>query len=429
MDIITQVAANNQIIIGLQSIASPGRGGGDTMEKKREERIGEHLSNAQLKFLPGYSFTAVTNHPGLNSLVVVPNARANRLREARMRSLDILREFQRAKSLVPKRGKSTNGYGTAGHLRGLTKNARARILQGGAILSKRGSSASNAAFITLTVPGNMPGNRDIIPRWTGYICNRLLQVVRRAERRARDGCFEWIYCWEYQGRGWLHLHMVLQHSKPGVALKLGRNLRDLWFRLLHEISLKEDRCLFADASGKRCYLPQYWQSDVSPVTKDVSRYISKYVSKGGGTRQGKTSKRDWGRTFPLTRWWGMSRRLCQEAKAHQSQIRVTGLTEAQAVEVIQSLGKLLSLQQPTITYQYSFEIRRGNWHGGWGMKEIFYIPDDAFVRVRNALSSVLRALVGDIPHGLVHGYGALLHPFGFTHVPLDFPAFSGYNNL
>jgi hypothetical protein len=210
---------------------------------------------------------------------------------------------------------------------------------------------------------------------------------------------------------------------------LGEDIRNLWFRLLHEVSLKEDRCLFTDASGKRCYLPCYWQSDVSPVKKDVARYISKYVSKGGAVGKSKASKRDWGRTFPLARWWGMSRLLSKEVRSHSSKIRITGLTESQAVEVVQSLGKLLQAQDPTITYQYSFEIKSGNWHGGWGMREIFYIPDSSFVRVRNALSEVLRALVGSIDYGSVMGFGALLSPFGFNHVPVDFPAFSGYNNL
>jgi hypothetical protein len=93
------------------------------------------------------------------------------------------------------------------------------------------------------------------------------------------------------------------------------------------------------------------------------------------------------------------------------------------------LGKMLKFQEPTVCYQYSFEVKSGNWHGGWGMKEIFYIPDDTFVQVRDAIASVLRALVGSLEYGSVLGEGPLLSPFGFKHVPVAFPSFSCYDNL
>jgi hypothetical protein len=429
MDIIAQIAANNQIIIGLQSIASPTRRGGDAVAKIREERVGEHMNNAQLKFLAGYSFTAVANHPGLNNLVVVKNSVATRLKEAKARSLDILREFQHAKNKVSNKRCSLSGRGYSGTIRGITKRARASILAGGAILSRRVEGVAPASFITLTIPGNLSSNRDIVPRWTGYICNRLMQIVRRSQSRRDDGFFEWIYCWEYQARGWLHLHMVLQHPCPGLALEVGRNIASAWFGILKEISLQEGRCLFTQSSGRCCYLPRYWQADVQAVSKDVCRYISKYVSKGRSSDKGTDAERDWGRAFPLTRWWGMSRRLCQEVKAHSSKIRVTGLTESQAVEIMSAMGKMLQAQDPTVTYQYSFEVKSGNWHGGWGMKEIFYIPDSTFVQVRDAFASVLRAMVGSLEYGSVLGEGALLSPFGFEHVPVAFPPFLGYNNL
>lgn len=203
-----------------------------------------------------------------------------------------------------------------------TKSARHTILEAGSIIDKE--CKGNAFFLTLTIPGSSNESEFAARENFPYIMNRFQQKVRDKEKRS-DCKFLTFYTPEIgqNGFGKLHLHYVLA-AKPEecnfVNLeKIAYQLKDLWFRLLMDVSDKIGVDLFARnpsltvPSSKQSWRSESWswQWKVEKVTKSVGAYLSKYCSKltiyerkRKGFSLGKI-----GGDCPLKRWWGMNRRL------------------------------------------------------------------------------------------------------------------------
>lgn len=428
MDIIAQVTPNNEIRIGLQSIASPAKKRGDSTSVRARELLDRHYAAAQIEIARGFSMDAVLNHPGLKSVKLITKAESKELQEAKTRSLDFIREFQHIMNRSKKKKKSAIGYGELGRGTKFGAFARRKMLAAGSIVARKYSTPELSTFVTLTIPGSDGRARELVPRYTGYIINRLMQIIRRRNRLHPCNKIDWLFSWEYQKRGWLHLHMCLSSGVPGESFELGEAIRDKWFEVLQELSVKTGKDQFSNPKLGKRWEKEYWQSDVSPVKKSVANYLSKYIGKGNDSKNS-DSRRSKIYLFPIARWWGMARNLSQEVKEQSSSLKVSGLLEDDAIAVVSGLYKMLNLQASQSPYQYSFDIKYGERQVGWGSRSIFYFPSSEFDAIRNALGNVIAALLGGVEYGSIDGSNWLLAAFGRKNVPLAPPSFTCYSIL
>jgi len=198
---------------------------------------------------------------------------------ARRRSLlDIILKSQQPK-------KKHSSYGAEQSVKRFTSAAKQRILEAGAVVDRHTKRESQRE-VTLTIPGSGWDVYDVVSRYSGYIVNRMTQIVRRLE--AEGYKLYWFFVWEHQKRGALHQHWCIASDEPPEFVhNVGRLLACKWYQLLEELSVKTGIDLFKKKGsfGTWRYSPKKWQCRVKPIKKGVARYFSKYCSKNSDTSQ------------------------------------------------------------------------------------------------------------------------------------------------
>lgn len=193
--------------------------------------------------------------------------------EKRTSALDIIRKSQQN----PKRERT---WGLQQTPKTFTRNAKQKILEAGAVV-ERLTDPGDQYECTLTIPGSGWRVYDVVSRWSGYLINRMTQVIRRFQSQGVP--VYWFFVWEHQKRGALHSHWCIAvPGSPMIADYVARSLKDQWYKCLFELSDKEGVDLFASFGYQQSWRnsPQKWQWKVVPVRKSVAAYFSKYCSKG-----------------------------------------------------------------------------------------------------------------------------------------------------
>lgn len=219
-----------------------------------------------------------------DELRVVKRTRSE-LCERKASILDIIKKSQQVK-------KKERCWGKIQSIKKFTLNAKQKILEAGSVVDMHTEKGSQYE-LTLTVPGSGVDVYDAVARYSGYIVNRMTQVIRRLE--AKGVPVYWFFVWEHQKRGALHMHWCIAvPGYPMVADYLCRQLRAKWFNLLHELSEKTHIDLFKKRgfSGTWRNNPEMWQSNIAPVRKSVAAYFSKYLSKNCETSRFNRDRRE-----------------------------------------------------------------------------------------------------------------------------------------
>lgn len=192
---------------------------------------------------------------------------------------------------------------------GLPKNSkfsrygRRTLLRVGGVFKSRDMEPQKTVFLTGTLPASTDEAFKTIAQYSAYIVHRLKAWVNKRVRTQLD-----FYVWEHQKRGALHLHYAVYVPDDDVANKLIKDFPQQWVRLLTNVGELSGVDMFDTGRGYS-WLPgeaaknQYAQR----VELDVSRYLAKYVSKGG---RGDTADADESRYCP-SRWYGVSRPLLE----------------------------------------------------------------------------------------------------------------------
>lgn len=231
-------------------------------------------------------------------------------------SLDIIQEFQQKRKKYERVGFSKNIN------RKFTAYARNSILECGAVLSRILEQPQQCALVTLTVPSGTTRVQNTIARYSGYICNRLTQLLRRNF----PNCY-WMYVWERQKRGALHLHLAIaDDGEEGASIRCGECLAHLWWVVLRQIEAECQAGIFEHRSGKFCWLPQYWQDDIQPCKKSVDRYLAKYASKTAGKDEGQGATRRKAILCSPKRWWGCCGALKERIRLRRLTVRLQGIS-------------------------------------------------------------------------------------------------------
>lgn len=178
-----------------------------------------------------------------------------------------------------------------------TLDAKRKILRAGGALDEFDVKASHCLLLTGTLPGSTKEAMNEIPKYSGYIVNRLKMWIRE---RYKENQFSF-YCWELQKRGALHIHYCVYVPDLAASQRIIEGFREFWIRLLSDISDSSGVDLFAKSyGGTHRHDTKNVQADAQRCRKSVAAYMAKYVSKEAG--RGHRSR------YP-SRWSGVSRPL------------------------------------------------------------------------------------------------------------------------
>lgn len=246
----------------------------------------------------------------------------------------------------------------------ITKDALSRIRHLGGCFQD--DSRYRQVFVTGTLPGSTDAAMEAFGRLSGYVI-KLIQtyVPRSLGVHAEELRYLWV--WEHQRRGALHLHACFECPDVEVAKKLVSLWRQIWNSVLSAASAKAP-------SGVDVFARRYggthredeskWQSDAQMVKKSVRRYLSKYQSKGssGGSR------------FRPSRWYGASKSLrvsCRSRTLERSWYdHSCPKDSASVIRIRRSIVELIS---PLLGWG---EIRSTRGDSSWCVDLIGFLSED-----------------------------------------------------
>lgn len=347
-------SANNEVRVRLMDAPTSRKRMGDSSAEKNRENLAKLYEDAYTEIVRHPNFIAVVN-PSCQLFRKISEEEVVTYEAARTRALDIIHEFQQKK-----RRYASSRIDTVNRPVRFTRRARHTILEAGSVVARMSPSPECSTFVTLTLPGDTDAGIKELAGYSGYLCNRLTQVLRRQSKEAW-----WFYSWELQQRGALHLHFVVWHECPEESLRLGGLLRDKWVDCIKDIGSHPDSHIADTRDGKRCWLPDSWQNDVVSVNKCVASYISKYVSKGSDGSNGKGRGFGVGKGYPPKRWWGMSRSLLREVKRLRVNVRLENMSRDVAYDAWTICNNWIERFHPIKGYGYDFQVNfsRSGSHG------------------------------------------------------------------
>jgi hypothetical protein len=193
------------------------------------------------------------------------------------------------------------GFGELPKRRPFSRYGRRMLMRVGGVFNQEGFRPQDTVFFTGTLPASTPEAFEAMASYSAYLVHRLKSWVNYHYKGQYD-----FYVWEHQKRGALHLHYAAYIPQKDVADKLIASFPQEWVRLLQSVGNMSGVDMFDTGRGFS-HTPevaascQYAQN----VRFDVSRYLSKYVSK---TATGDTSDENQSKLSP-SRWYGVSRHL------------------------------------------------------------------------------------------------------------------------
>lgn len=345
--------------------------GDAAFEAAQRELAGVHKRFTRVickKFASGkMQFVVAGDSQGLGKLATKWNARKGSV--AAQGSLVLLRESQRCLKV-----------GNRWHSKPMTS----RFTQRGRDWLRDGCQAlketlpGRPVFVTLTFPGSYADiNKDICVL-SGYVVNRF---NRWLQDTAIDKAF--LYCWEYQQRGVLHLHYVFRVTRKQLANDFYKAVRVRWSAILRDIKKLCSVDLFQKHDGSTWDDPAFYaRIQVDIIKRDIGRYLAKYISKA------KTKGYEHFSDSP-GRWYGISKAVRELVERERECIELnTDSTEAAlcAVDAIRYLlvktGKQVYCHPPS--------------ESSWGSVCVFYYSGG---NARKVFARLVKTLVREIRGG------------------------------
>ncbi len=368
--ILLQRFANREIRLGCQSIAIAKKQMGDKKDDFAKSEFANKVHDlfvGSQNLKEGYEIGR--DRKGCAIAIPYTLEKHNALKSR----LDIISEFQQRSLKVKNRG----GWGFAPKLTTFNKNARHRLLESGAVMDNL--FGKNVCEVTCTIPGSTTEALRTVSMYSGWIMNRLTQIVRRSKSDPA-----WFYVWELQKRGALHLHFAIGCSELPDAIRLAQEIEFKWFELLLELKDKCDVDVFRKSDRWTWRnVPEKWQSHVLPIRKSVAAYFSKYAGKQSGVVNG------FNKTFCPARWWGSSQSIKQGIEDARFKVSIE-VALPNVENAVAYLRDVFNSFEPIKSYRYDFDLGRSKsgqeLGGGW--REISYYNDVSFMSASNVMSAL-----------------------------------------
>ena len=393
---ILQKSANNEVRIGWQDLPRRKKKQSDSLEDERQHYYASQVALTETEVIcvgeRGYLIDRVN---GCSTLTL---NEAEEHEKRRARALDIINDFQRSRKVSKNDYKP--GWGDRPKITTFGRYARHTILEAGTVSSRGSGQDGRGVEVTLTLPGHSHRCFDTISKWSGYACNRLLQVIRRHEPDTL-----WFYVWENQKRGALHLHMALSGVPQERLLRLGRKIRKTWYRVLEEIGRRENTDMFIRRGGfgRNTYKQFLKGNRVAEIEKSLAAYFAKYVSKGKTKNPSNASEHAY---YP-SRWWGISRKLLVKVKKERLNVRFTAVSEDECVNLLHIAQNYLERYLPVLRHSYNFELSYGKEGDakavGIGSRFIYWFSGESFGELQVWLPAFLRYLSKYFSNAVIEG--------------------------
>lgn len=234
----------------------------------------------------------------------------------------------------------------------LSRYGRRQVLRSGSCFDS--SDRTERLLLTGTLPGTGNKAHKALAEYSSYASKTLTNwLTRRA-----PGC-AWQYCWEYQKRGALHIHLVVEVPVE-VSSYIQVHFKDEWNRILRKICSLSGTNLYAK-TATYSHKNEKTQADVTICTKEPSRYISKYITKEG------CHAKAFGR-FPPKTWYQISRSLLKRLKNRTETYEIEGLSYRQSLCLIENFKSRIECYN--LSGHRRFEGSVLSWHG--------YVYSDTF---------------------------------------------------
>lgn len=305
------------------------------------------------------------------------------------RSLDITSEFRRGRS---ERRNHKKIPGTPNRATVFGANARHTLLEAGSVAERWGGNVQNSVIVTLTLPGSTTDAYDCLASWSGYACDRLFRILRKAKSGIR-----WFYVWELQKRGALHMHLCITAQSPDTSLHFGKAVISKWEDVLRDIGLRSGVDLFLHSKGDRCTIRGFWQNNIQQCKRSVAAYFAKYASKEARSAKKGFSGGLKDFAFYPSRWWGCQRVLRQEIEKQRFKIRIEGLEEQDVAQALILVDNWCEEHNPVKRYRYDFELsyvcNEKTRALGYGERHVVYFDDSDFSHVCNEVNELAQYLV------------------------------------
>lgn len=377
---------NNEIRVGYNDLPSRLRSGKDGEAERQAENRGHRLDKTRDDYLRDNNYI---QYKDVNGKTYRGNTVEGFSEVAlTQQKLDIICKSQQEDKAA--RRTPRHSYGQPVRRTVFTRRARHRLLEAGELFSREYASTHCGYFVTLTLPGSTDAAYDAISRWSGYLANRVLQVVRRNVPEAL-----WFYVWELQKRGALHMHLFLGVPRSVETANLFRGLRAVWYGALSSIGDNEGVDMFRHREGDYCTASVHWQFDCQEVNKSPAAYISKYVSKGANAPKGNEELDSGKYPYYPARWWGMSREMRRVVDENRFRYCMDAMTDEEIIAEIDCMDAMLTNKETVCKYEYFCEIGSSRDSGGSigsSFRRIYYFPSETF----REWDAMFRAAVGRI---------------------------------
>jgi hypothetical protein len=249
--------------------------------------------------------------------------------------------FQDLRKRIKKRYRPGYGYISGRNVFG--KVARTTIREAGSIIDR--APTRRVLFLTGTLPGSTESAFKSLAAHSGWVVAVLSQWLRDA------GCGPKFFgVWELQKRRALHLHLCVELSSESLAAKIKSLWRKRWITLLMGVMRRSKTNVF-QKNQYLSWLPfgPVVRTDAQYVEKSVSRYLSKYLSKGSRLKMQAAC-------YPPSRWWFCSRNLRLLLGTCRLRTEVKELPSHLAREIFQALRTELGVQTSKVfDYQPRFD--------------------------------------------------------------------------
>lgn len=183
--------------------------------------------------------------------------------------------YRSSRSIPSKTDKQNpkSGWGYLPKPRKFSYRSENTLKQAAIVLESLG--VSNILIITLTLPGSTQGALDALERYSGFAVNRFNQYLRRWLKKAI-----YLYCWEYQDRGALHLHYAVCVPLEIRSRFTKDKLQSEWHNILQSVSAKASVDVFEIDGGYTWRdNPEKCRIDVQECQHSVVSYFSKHDQK------------------------------------------------------------------------------------------------------------------------------------------------------
>lgn len=256
------------------------------------------------------------------------------------------------------------GYGGLPSPRQFTLRARRLIARCGGALGSLGGRESTL-FLTGTLPGSLEGAFRAMAAHSAWIVHELLTHLPRLGG-VKSADLNTIWVWEWQKRGALHWHCVLEAPSSEAARKIHEGFKALWIRVIESVGKKASVDMAAKNS-EYTHAGDYgvWRTRSEYARKNPARYLSKYVGKI------KSLPGSDGEYFP-SRWYGISRRLhslCRDMTLSVSTHSASKIPDSEFVEELDAsvLERLFGLCNRVV--HFPDKVRDGYTF-------VFYVPEE-----------------------------------------------------